>query len=84
METAPWYNVNLEKANAWILIDPTNGANGGCVSCVQSATNWDWAAPYPRHMDMCNVGYVDGHVKTTRIQEWYYGNSPWLDPARGG
>lgn len=58
---------------AWILDDPIN---------ARSDTNW--AAPNPRHGDMANFNFVDGHVKTMNVQKVHYPNSPWLKPAVGG
>jgi prepilin-type processing-associated H-X9-DG protein len=82
LAAAPWLDATFVKANSWILIDPVrDGANS---AAARDTTNWDWAAPMPRHMEMCNTGYIDGHVKCTKPATWYYGNTPWLDPATGG
>ena len=58
---------------AWILDDPSAG---------HSDTNW--AAPNPRHNEMANFNFVDGHVKTMQVQQVHYPNSPWLNPNVGG
>ncbi|HHX40811.1 MAG TPA: DUF1559 domain-containing protein [Armatimonadetes bacterium] len=38
--------------------------------------------PRPLHMDGCNVGFVDGHVKWMKTTQFYYGQNPtdkWFD-----
>ncbi len=81
---APWI-VNptnpTPKKGAWILTDPTY-AGGGC--CTQNAGDPNWGTPLDRHLDSSNVGFVDGHVKSMKYTSWYYGGTPWLDPATGG
>jgi prepilin-type processing-associated H-X9-DG protein len=77
LNVPPYHDPTFKKDNGWILVDPTD------VN-ARSATNWDWCAPMPRHMEMCNTGYVDGHVKCTKPETWYYNNTPWMDPLRGG
>ena len=70
-----------KKPLTWILNDPTST---GCVGCVQNPGDLNWGAPYDRHLDTANVAFADGHVKAMKYPTWYYGNSPWMDPARGG
>jgi prepilin-type processing-associated H-X9-DG protein len=38
----------------------------------------------PRHTQMTDVAFADGHVKAMRPEKWYYGNTPWLVPTQGG
>ncbi len=78
---APWITPNpTVKKGTWILQDPTTT---GCPGCATSG-NQDWAGPHDRHLDSANVGFADGHVKAMKYTTWYFGNTPWLDPARGG
>jgi prepilin-type N-terminal cleavage/methylation domain-containing protein/prepilin-type processing-associated H-X9-DG protein len=73
--TAP-YITNTAKGTAWILTDPLDGA--------AQSSNFDWAAPIDRHTNLSVVLFADGHVKASRLSQWYYPSSPWLDPSRGG
>ncbi len=41
-------------------------------------------APNPRHNGRANVGFVDGHVKSMDLAQWYFPDTPYLDPSRGG
>lgn len=67
------------KQGCWILQDPVCC---GCPSCATS-TDGNWGGPNLRHLETANVGFADGHVKAMRAN-WYYSNTPYLDPARGG
>lgn len=44
--------------------------------------------PFARHLGTGNVGFADGHVKSMKIEKWYYhpasGFTPWMDPSKGG
>jgi len=76
---APEY-VNIScplKPSSWILADPTY--NG-----LPDSGNGDWAAPAVRHNQMSVNGYLDGHVKVLLPDPWYFPNTQWLDPQRGG
>ncbi len=78
LPAAPWISATAPaNPSAWILVDPTNAA-------AQDANTDIWAAPFPRHLEMVNVLYVDGHVKSQRPEKFYFANTPWLDVARGG
>ncbi|MBC8139293.1 MAG: prepilin-type N-terminal cleavage/methylation domain-containing protein [Fibrella sp.] len=78
---APWVTEKSTiKPSAYLLQDPVVG---WFPSLVQS-TNTDWGAPAIRHSGFTNVGFMDGHVKTMKAEQFYFGNSPWLDPKRGG
>jgi prepilin-type N-terminal cleavage/methylation domain-containing protein/prepilin-type processing-associated H-X9-DG protein len=67
------------KFGAWMLGDVQTG---DCPSCV-TGDNPNWCAPHLRHNLRSNNGFADGHVESMKA-DWYYGNTPWLDPARGG
>jgi prepilin-type N-terminal cleavage/methylation domain-containing protein/prepilin-type processing-associated H-X9-DG protein len=71
------------KPQGWFLQDPV-ADNQGCASCAHDPANVDWAGPLPRHTDMTNVAFADGHVKTMRPEKFYFGNTPWLIPGKGG
>ena len=71
------------KPQGWFLQDPV-ADNEGCASCAHDPNNVDWAGPLPRHTDLVNVAFADGHVKSLRPGTFYYGNTPWLDPTKGG
>jgi prepilin-type N-terminal cleavage/methylation domain-containing protein/prepilin-type processing-associated H-X9-DG protein len=57
----------------WILDNPIN-----------ARSDVNWGAAWPRHNEMANVAFLDGHVKTQKLDTWDYPNSPWLNPAVGG
>lgn len=40
--------------------------------------------PLPRHLGFCSVGFADGHVKSMKVEKFYYSGSPWLKPEVGG
>jgi prepilin-type processing-associated H-X9-DG protein len=67
------------KLGAWMLGDPKVG---DCPDCV-TGDNPNWCGPHLRHNARSNNGLADGHVESMKAF-WYYGNTPWLDPARGG
>lgn len=67
------------KLGAWMLGDPKVGQ---CPSCV-TGSHPNWCGPHPRHNQRSSNGFSDGHVESMTV-DWYYGNTPWLDPKRGG
>lgn len=67
------------KLGAWMLGDPQVGQCPGCVT----GTNPNWCGPHARHNQRSSNGFSDGHVESMTV-DWYYGNTPWLDPKRGG
>lgn len=67
------------KLGAWMLGDPQVG---DCPSCV-TGDNPNWCAPHLRHNERSNNGFADGHVESMKAF-WYFNNTPWLDPSRGG
>ena len=70
------------KSGCWILVD-TGFPNTAVADAVGNA-NGDWGAPNPRHSEVVNVGFVDGHVKSLKSSAWYYKSTPWDNPAVGG
>jgi prepilin-type N-terminal cleavage/methylation domain-containing protein/prepilin-type processing-associated H-X9-DG protein len=67
------------KLGAWMLGDVKVG---DCPDCV-TGDNPNWCAPHLRHNERSSNGFADGHVESMK-GFWYYGNTPWLDPSRGG
>ncbi|MDA7510135.1 type II secretion system GspH family protein [Verrucomicrobia bacterium] len=67
------------KLGAWMLGDPQIGQ---CPSCVVGG-NPNWCGPHARHNQRSSNGFSDGHVDSMKV-DWYYSNTPWLDPKRGG
>jgi prepilin-type processing-associated H-X9-DG protein len=67
------------KAGAWMLGDIKAGS---CPDCV-TGDNPNWCGPNLRHNERSNNGFADGHVESMK-GFWYYGQTPWLDPTRGG
>ena len=67
------------KFGSWMLGDPQVG---DCPSCV-TGDNPNWCGPHLRHNERSSNGFADGHVESMK-GFWYYANTPWLDPSRGG
>ena len=70
-----------EKPGSWIIHDLDNDAP--CNGCVTSGDP-NWAAPILRHSQKSNVLFADSHVEPMFSYTWYYGNTPWLNPSKGG
>ena len=67
------------KPGAWMLGDVKAGQ---CPDCV-TGDNPNWCGPALRHNERSNNGFADGHVEAMK-GAWYYADTPWLDPNRGG
>ena len=80
----PPYVTDIDKNLTWVLVDPIIDHNGSVGTDGVASPGVLGAAPNPRHLNTVVVGFVDGHVKAMRTEKFYYGDSPWLDPARGG
>jgi prepilin-type N-terminal cleavage/methylation domain-containing protein/prepilin-type processing-associated H-X9-DG protein len=69
-----------------ILGDASKGGGSSCcdshnpAGCVCDSV----FAPVARHLGRANVAFADGHVKSLSNASWYFPNTPWLDPKRGG
>ena len=90
--TAPFVTTTV-KPTSFLLFDPTTDPTGtmafgpgNAVAPPGTGSGQDnsWAGPNARHLETANVAFADGHVKAFRTEKFYTGNSPWLDPARGG
>ena len=68
-----------KKSGAWMLGDPKVGQ---CPDCV-TGDNPNWCGPALRHNERSNNGFADGHAEAMK-GFWYYAETPWLDPNRGG
>ncbi len=70
-----------EKPGCWIVHDPLNDApnTGGVTS-----DDPNWGGPQPRHSRRSNVLFADAHAQALRPAQWYWGGTPWLQPALGG
>lgn len=60
----------------YILRDPGGSRGDGSYS--------EPFAPNPRHNGRAVVGFVDGHVQSLDLSKWYFPDTPYLDPTRGG
>jgi prepilin-type N-terminal cleavage/methylation domain-containing protein/prepilin-type processing-associated H-X9-DG protein len=79
------------KAAPWFLCDPDpgyagDGGNAGCQGndLQPDSVNPEAAGPAVRHTGMSNVAFSDGHVKTMQTAQWYYKDTPWMNPQIGG
>ena len=77
------------KNRAWLLNDPVRNGYTDIACCASMTTlpdssNQDWAGPSARHGGKTATGFVDGHVKAVDPNRWYFPNTPWLDPQKGG
>lgn len=75
--TAP-FTTTTDKKGCLFVEMPNNTLNN------VSGTDPHWCAPNARHLETANVAFADGHVKALRTSRFYYADTPWLDPARGG
>ena len=73
---------STRKPGAWIVHDVSNDAP--CVGCVSSLDDPNWGGPDPRHNLRSNNLYTDGHVDAPKTRQWYWGTTPWLNPAEAG
>lgn len=71
LDSAEW-----EELRAGFIMEPWASARVAAGSAR--------GGPLARHLEMGNVAFLDGHVKSMKIEKWYYNNSPWLVPSIGG
>lgn len=73
-----------KKYGGWVLEDVLKDADSPDVGAVSSTTDPNWCGPFPRHGNFqSNNGFVDCHVELMKPSQWYYGNTPWLQPMPG-
>ena len=72
---------SVEKPGCWILPDPASNVAGSQGAVNPGDPNW--GGQHLRHNGRSTVLFVDGHIETLK-NSWYYANTPWLNPARGG
>ena len=73
---------SAEKAGCWIVHDPANDAP--CSGCTTS-DDPNWGGPQARHGGFrSNVLMADTHVEAMKPSQWFWADSPWLKPDRGG
>ncbi|BDI28341.1 hypothetical protein CCAX7_003920 [Capsulimonas corticalis] len=84
MNTAPFVTPNTAvKDGCLFFADPVGGTtNQFDKSGNMSGGDGNWCAPLARHTDLANVAFVDGHVKAMRLSAFFYGGSPFIDPAK--
>lgn len=79
-----------KEEQSWVL-DRADQFIGYVANTSASAgNNAIYTGPTARHLETCNVLWVDGHVKAMRVDKFYNsktnnpnGYSPCLDPAKG-
>ncbi|HEY3328774.1 MAG TPA: DUF1559 domain-containing protein [Capsulimonadaceae bacterium] len=85
-------DTSTAKRKSWILQDPDpvfayktckDSTNIACAASLESNAT-GWAGPAARHAQRSTTGFVDGHVKALKPEQYYYTQSPWLYPAIGG
>jgi prepilin-type N-terminal cleavage/methylation domain-containing protein/prepilin-type processing-associated H-X9-DG protein len=82
--TGPTVGPNGERADGYIHLDEeTNPPNGqlphNCDEAIDYAHPLDWNSPWDscglspryRHSGLCNVEFLDGHVKAMRSINWW-------------
>ncbi len=72
------------KPTAYMLEDMAGMPNWPDSAQFVASTNTEWAAPILRHQGLTNTLFFDGHAKAAHADQWYYPNTPWLDPAGAG
>ena len=81
---------SLYKSGGWILTNPNETDPWGTAVLAGSAAqhpNWqDWCGPDMRHAgsQKSAVTFVDGHVELMKASQWYWADTPWMNPAVGG
>lgn len=71
--TPPYVDRNTRQGAAYLLVPPDSGLTPGA-----------YGGPHDRHLDTVMVGYVDGHVKSVRLDSFYKPATPALDRTTGG
>jgi prepilin-type processing-associated H-X9-DG protein/prepilin-type N-terminal cleavage/methylation domain-containing protein len=61
------------KDGCWLIWFSANSTGDDTSIC----------GPSLRHSGMSNVGFVDGHVKAMKIEQWFFNGSRWTTSAGG-
>ena len=70
-----------QKAGGFVLDDPADPTIAGAINPADP----NWCGPELRHSNgRSMVTLLDSHVEVKKASDWYWANTPWLDPARGG
>jgi len=83
-------STSLYKSGGWILTNPNETDPWGVAVLAGSAAqhpNWqDWCGPDMRHAgsQKSTVTFVDGHIELLKASQWYWADTPWMNPAVGG
>ena len=81
--TAPFIaSPSVARDNCLFFADPVGATTNQADQSGRTATDGNWCAPLARHTDLVNSVFEDGHVKALHISSFYYGGSPFLDPAK--
>ncbi len=81
---------SLYKSGGWILTNPNETDPFGVAVLAGSLAqhnNWrDWCGPDLRHgsSQTSTITFVDGHVAQMKASDWYWADTPWMNPAVGG
>ncbi len=82
---------SLYKSGCWILTNPNEQGDYWATAVLAGSAaqhgNWlDWGGPHLRHNSstMSNVSFLDGHAESMKASQWYWADTPWMDPKRGG
>ena len=67
-----------------LIFDPRDAGNMVDGKCDLNCTYPNIWAPTARHNGRANVLFFDGHVKSLLNSAWYFPDTPYLDPSRGG
>lgn len=78
------------KPEAYGLDDNASGVYPESQVVITTGDGVSWGGPAGRHLEMCNVLFMDGHVKSLRIEKFYNvgartatSRHPCMDPAVG-
>ena len=80
-------NTNSPKKDGCLFLASSTGATVKNAAKNTNVTGGDgnWGGPAPRHLDISNVAFCDGHVKSMAASQWYFdAGNKWIDRTKGG
>ncbi|MCW3062549.1 MAG: prepilin-type N-terminal cleavage/methylation domain [Capsulimonas sp.] len=81
--TAPFIaSPSVARDGCLFMADPVGATTNQVGWAGRVATDGNWCAPLARHTDLANVAFIDGHIKAMRPSAFFFGGSPFLDPAK--